>query len=329
MDVLVFAEQRDGRIKKVVFQALGLAGKLLDASGGCLSVVLIGSGIRECAEELLSYGVKTVYLADSERLEKYSSELYGSIVARLVADTNPNLVLFGATSMGKDLAPKAAARCRRSVISDVTSLEADSGDMVKALRPVYAGKAYCEVKSNSSGMQFVTIRQNMFSAASAGEASSGEVRELDLSSLPPVDTAAVKEVVVTDIKRVDLTEAEIIVSGGRGLKKPENFNIIEDLADALGATVGASRAAVDAGWRPHSFQVGLTGKTVSPLLYVACGISGAVQHQAGMSSSRYIVAINKDPDAPIFKIASYGIVGDLFEIVPLLAEEIRTLKEKD
>jgi len=268
-----------------------------------------------------------VYVAEDPLLKYYSSEAYTTLLCDLISKCQPRAILLGATAMGKDLAPQMAARLKTCLISDCITLDLNDQGHLVATRPMYGGKIHGEVMSNVTALQVATLRQNVFPAITP----SRQPRKAKLEQLPiPLDASRLKtkvrEIQATTSATVELTEASIIVSGGRGLKGPENFKIVEDLANVLGAAVGASRAAVDAGWKSHSYQVGLTGKTVSPLLYIACGISGAVQHQAGMSSSRYIVAINKDPEAPIFKIASYGIVGDLFEVVPLLTQEIKRVK---
>jgi electron transfer flavoprotein alpha subunit len=247
---------------------------------------------------------------------------YASAIAAAVAKTQPVAVLFGASSMGRDLAPRVAARLGVGLASDCVALSAEGGKL-QATRPVYAGKATQTVTFKKSPA-VATLRPKMFAAVeNAGAAA--QVQPLEFPYDPGAVKARVKDVKAEQGGKVDLTEAEIIVSGGRGLRGPEHFDLIERLAEALGATVGASRAVVDAGWRPHADQVGQTGKTVAPKLYVAVAISGAIQHLAGMSSSRCIVAINKDADAPIFKVADYGIVGDAFEVVPALTEAVKQL----
>jgi electron transfer flavoprotein alpha subunit len=248
------------------------------------------------------------------------------VLADLITQQQPTVVLMGATAMGKDLAPKLAARLKTSLACDCIGLKLDEAGHLLATRPMYAGKVWADFRSLTPSCQIATIRPNVFTLPPPNPSASPQVERLTLKLDPEGLLAKIREILAAAESKVELTEAKIIVSGGRGLQGPENFKIIEDLAEALGAAVGASRAAVDAGWKPHSYQVGLTGKTVSPLLYIACGISGAIQHQAGMSSSKYIVAINKDPNAPIFKLANYGIVGDLFEIVPLLTQEIKKMK---
>ncbi|MGD8440328.1 MAG: electron transfer flavoprotein subunit alpha/FixB family protein, partial [Holophagae bacterium] len=227
---------------------------------------------------------------------------------------------FAGTAMGRDLAPRVAAALGVGALADVVALEKD-GDQLVARRPVYSGKAFATVDSAGTKPQVISLRPNVFSQEEVG----GTAEVVTLDGLTPTIRAKVKELVDTGGGELDVAEADIIVSGGRGLKGPENFALIRELADALGGAVGASRAAVDAGWIPHKHQVGQTGKVVSPSLYVACGISGAIQHLAGMSSSKVIVAINKDPDAPIFKIADYGVVGDLFDVIPPMVEEVEKL----
>ena len=327
---VVFAEQREGRLKKAVFEAIGaakaLAGKVKEPVGA----VLIGHQVEGLAKDLSRYGADKIYLADDPLLKGYSSEAYTTTLCNLLTSRQPRAFLLGATSMGKDLAPKVAARLKTCLISDCISIDLTHEGQMIATRPMYGGKIRAEVMSNLTALQVATLRQNVFSARPPDETSAsstaGKLERLSIHLDASKFKARVKEIQATAGTTVELTEAGIIVSGGRGLKGPENFKIVEELARSLGAAVGASRAAVDAGWKPHSYQVGLTGKTVSPLLYIACGISGAIQHQAGMSSSKYIVGINKDPEAPIFKIANYGIVGDIFEVIPLLTQEIKKVK---
>jgi electron transfer flavoprotein alpha subunit len=326
--ILVFAEQRGGKVKRVALEALGAAKKLLPQAKGEIAAILIGDQIASEAKALAAGGADKVYLVEHSDFRFYSSEGYGSVVAELARKTEASLILMGATSMGKDLGPKVAAKLGGSFAGDCIALEIGEKALLTASRPMFGGKVFSKVVSRQPLFQVASLRPNVF-APNPPDASREPLIEryapaLDLSKL----VAKVKEIISVAGSKVELTEARIVVSGGRGLKGPENFYLIENLAEALGAAVGASRAAVDAGWKPHSYQVGLTGKTVSPLLYIACGISGAIQHQAGMSSSKYIVAINKDPNAPIFKIANYGIVGDVFEVLPLLTEAVKKLKEE-
>ncbi|MBI3803376.1 MAG: electron transfer flavoprotein subunit alpha/FixB family protein [Nitrospirae bacterium] len=324
--ILVFAEQREGKVKRVGLEALAAAKRLITQAGGEVGAVLIGDQVASEAKALAAGGADKVYLAEAPELRLYSSEGYASIVADVAKRSDATLLLMGATAMGKDLGPKLAAKLKGPFIGDCIALEVGAGGIASATRPIYGGKLLSKVVSRQASFQVATLRPNVF-PANAPDGSRQPVIErvapsIDLAQL----TAKVKELLASAGSKIELTEAQIIVSGGRGLKAPENFKLVEALAEALGAAVGASRAAVDAGWKPHAYQVGLTGKTVSPLLYIACGISGAIQHQAGMSSSKYIVAINKDPNAPIFKLANYGIVGDVFEILPLLTEAVQKAK---
>ncbi len=315
--ILVFIEQRNGDIRKASLQALSEA---KSQAGGDVAAVLVGSGVGDAAAGLGAYGAAKVFVADDPNLALYSAEGYGEAVAKAVEAAAPDAVFFAGTAMGRDLAPRVAAKLGVGALADVIALEKD-GDQFVARRPVYSGKAFATVDSAGSKPQVISLRPNVFAAEETG--GSAEVVTLDGLSL--AIRAVVKELVDTGAGELDVAEADVIVSGGRGLKGPENFAILKELADALGGAVGASRAAVDAGWIPHKHQVGQTGKVVSPSLYIAAGISGAIQHLAGMSSSKVIVAINKDPDAPIFKIADYGIVGDLFAVVPPMVEEVKKL----
>lgn len=324
--IVVFCEQRDGRLKQVGLEALGEACRLGRQSGRDTVAVLIGSHVEPLASEVASHGAARVLVAESPALTFYSPETYTAILADAARRLQPVAIFMGATAMGKDLAPKLAARLKTSLVQDCVTLEMDTDGTLLATRPVYGGKLRALVKPANPTLQVVTLRPNVFAMLEPKPASDVPVERLAVSSDRTQPVAKVREVQQAAGGKLELTEAAVIVSGGRGLKGPENFKLIEELAAALGAAVGASRAAVDAGWKPHSYQVGLTGKTVSPQLYIACGISGAIQHQAGMSSARTIVAINSNHDAPIFKLATYGIVGDLFEVVPLLTEAVKQLK---
>jgi electron transfer flavoprotein alpha subunit len=321
-DVLVVAEIRDDVLKKISFEMLGEGARIANEVGGSVLAVALGHGIGDLAGSLAHYGAQKIYLADDPALEHYTAEAYTSVLARLIDDVQPILVLLGATTTGKDLAPRLAARLAVGLASDSTGLAVENGQLL-ITRPIYAGKAIATVEETKRPYM-ATVRPNIFAAPSADQSLEAPVEPI------PVDVGQVRAKVLDMIKeageRVELTEADIVVSGGRGLKAPENFAMIEELAGVLGAAVGASRAAVDAGWKDHSYQVGQTGKVVTPTLYIACGISGAIQHLAGMKTSKYIVAINKDPDAPIFKVADYGIVGDVFKVVPVLTEEFKKMK---
>lgn len=324
--ILVFCEQRDGHLKKVGFEALGEACLLSKAGGRDVVALVVGSSVSSLTQALADHGASRIVIAEDPALAYYSSELFTAIVAEIATQLEPVAVLMGATAMGKDLAARLAARLKSALIQDCVALEMEADGSLIADRPIYGGKLRSVVRATNPLMQIVTLRPNVFSPSEPQSSPDGPVERFSVSFERTRPMAHVREVQETAGGRKELTEASIIVSGGRGLKGPEHFTLIEELAAALGGAVGASRAAVDASWKPHSYQVGLTGKTVSPQLYIACGISGAIQHQAGMSSARTIVAINTNPNAPIFKLATYGIVGDLFEIVPLLTEEVKKLK---
>ncbi len=319
-DIVVFAEQREGKIKHVALEALGAARQLARTSGKVIAV-WVGDQGASLAGQLSA--ADCIYVVDEARFHFYSSRRYAEILAEIAEQHSATAILMGATAMGRDLGPTLAARLSAPFFGDCIEVSLDDENLLTVKRPMYAGKVIASVKSRMPRYQVATLRPNRFPAIDTGR---GRVEaytpKTDLSGV----FAIVKEVRAVITSTVELSEAQIVVSGGRGLGAPAHFSLVEDLAQALGAAVGASRAAVDAGWKPHSYQVGLTGKTVSPLLYIACGISGAVQHQAGMSSSKYIVAINTDAHAPIFKIATYGLVGDLFKILPRLTAAITQIK---
>lgn len=312
-NIWVIVEQRGGQIKKVTYEMLGKAKEL--AQGGEVVALLMGQGVAGAAADLGAYGASKVVTIDDAALANYSGEAYAAQAAALIKDAAPAAVLVGATTAGRDLAPRLAVKLDAPYVSDCMSAEA-AGDGIKAVHPVFAGKAFIEV--SFSGMAIIGVRPNAFGMPGKEEGKQAAVESKGFAG--DAGKTKVTETQLGGGGTVDLTEAEIIVSGGRGLKGPEHFPLIEAFAKNIGGTTGASRAAVDAGWQPHNKQVGQTGKVVSPNLYVACGISGSIQHMAGMSSSKVIVAINTDPDAPIFKIADYGIVGDLFDVVPKLTE---------
>lgn len=318
--VFVIAEQRDGRLKKSTFELLGASA----AAGNETHAILLGEGVEGLAKELAHYGAQKVHVADSPALKHYIGEAYSKVVLSVLKNQSPDIVLASHTPTGRDLMPRIAARLNVGMASDCTQL-AFEGGKIKARRPVYSGKATAEVEFIGAGPQVATVRANALGIPKPDTGKSAETLKV------AVDVGATKtkvlEVVQGSTGRPDVTEASIVVSGGRSLKSAENFKILEELADTLGAAVGASRAAVDAGFRPHRDQVGQTGKVVSPTLYLACGISGAIQHLAGMRTSKVIAAINSDPEAPIFQVADYGIVGDLFALVPLLKEEFKKVKE--
>ncbi|MEC0229059.1 electron transfer flavoprotein subunit alpha/FixB family protein [Paenibacillus alba] len=320
---LVVAEARGGKLRQVSFEALRAA-QLSAAEGDHINAVVIGgSGIKALAAELAAYGADSIYVVEASALDSYSSEAYLSALLAVTAVAQPGAIYFGHTAIGRDLAPLVAAKLAAGQISDVTAIER-SGDAVQFTRPLYAGKAV-EKKAftDPNDTWVVTIRPNNI-AASEPDASR-QAAVVDVAYPAPSLRSIIREVVKKTSGTIDLAEAKIVVSGGRGVRSAEGFQPLEELAAVLGGAVGASRGACDAGYCEYAMQIGQTGKVVTPEIYIACGISGAIQHLAGMSSSRVIIAINKDAEAPIFKVADYGIVGDLFEVVPLLTEEFRQL----
>ncbi len=320
--IWIVAEQREGELRKVSFELVSEARRLADAMGQPVAAILLGSNIKEKAAELGKYGADKIIVADDDRLAIYTTDAYVSVIAQLAQAQEPAIILLGASVQGKDLSGRLAARLGVGVAQDCVAFSIEDGNLV-AKRPIYAGKAYATVTYTDSVPQIATARPNVFELNEPDESRSVEVIDAEFSLDDSQLKTKVAEVIEEAGGKVDLTEAERIVSGGRGMKGPEEFAILEELADLIAATVGASRSVVDAGWRPHADQVGQTGKVVSPNLYIACGISGAIQHLAGMSTSKTIVAINKDPEAPIFQKADYGVVGDLFEVVPALTEALK------
>ena len=320
--VFTIAEQRDGEIRKISYELVSEGRRLADSLGQGLTTILLGSNIKDKASTLAHYGADKVLVADDPRLETYTTDAYVSVIAELVEANQPAILLLGASVQGKDLAARLSARLGVGMAQDCTAFSLEDGNLV-AVRPIYAGKAYAKVSFSDSWPQMATARPNVMTMNEPDASKSAEIIDASFTLDDGNLKTKVTDVVRDESGKVDLTEADKIVSGGRGMKGPENYNILEDLADVIGASVGASRSAVDAGWRPHTDQVGQTGKVVSPNLYIACGISGAIQHLAGMSTSKLIVAINKDPDAPIFQKADYGVVDDLFKVVPALTEELK------
>jgi electron transfer flavoprotein alpha subunit len=323
--ILVFIEERDGVTKKTSLEALGAARKLADVLQEPVTALCLGP--HDPSVSLAHFGAHKILRARHDLLAAYSAESFTSVVVQAAKRSQPRIILGAATAMGRDFLPRVAARLRVGLAQDCTDIRLVEGNRLECVRPIYAGKAFARVRS-ATLPAMATLRPNVFSLGAPDASRGAETTDFTPDLTPEAIHARVVGVQTAAGSKVELTEADIVVSGGRGLKGPENFPIVQDLADALNAALGASRAAVDAGWIDHQHQVGQTGKTVSPTLYVACGISGAIQHLAGMSSSKYIVAINKDPEAPIFKLADYGIVGDLFTVVPALAAEVRKLKSQ-
>ncbi|SDN57070.1 electron transfer flavoprotein subunit alpha/FixB family protein [Alkalicoccus daliensis] len=311
---LVIGEVSDGGFRNVSFEAIAAA-KQLDESAEVVGVV-IGESVASIAEEMVKYGADRVITVESDKLKEYTPEAYSQVLMEVIEKESPEGIVMGHTYIGRDIAPKLASKLGSGLVSDVTAIEGSS----QFIRPIYSGKAFEKVEIEE-GLQFITIRPNNIPALEKDEGRNGNVEALDVEvkDLQMI----IKDVVKNTTSGVDLSEASIIVSGGRGLKSMENFKILDELAEVLGAAVGASRGACDAEYCDYALQIGQTGKVVTPDLYIAVGLSGAIQHVAGMSNSKVIVAINKDPEAEIFQIADYGIVGDLFDIVPKLTEEFR------
>ena len=322
--VMIIAEQRDGDIRKISYELISEGRRLADSSGQELTAVLLGFNIKDKAVKLGNYGANKVIVADDPRLGQYTTDAYVSVIAQIVKSSDPAILLLGASTQGKDLAARLSARLGAGMAQDCIQFSIEDGRL-NAVRPIYAGKAYAKVTYSDNYPHMATARPNVMTINTPDESRTAQVMEASFM----LDDGDIKTKIVETIKdksgKVDLTEADKIISGGRGMKGPEGYGILEELAELIGATVGASRSAVDAGWRPHSDQVGQTGKVVSPNLYIACGISGAIQHLAGMSTSKIIVAINKDPDAPIFQKADYGVVDDLFNVVPAMNVEIKKI----
>lgn len=328
--VWTFAEQRDGKLTRVARQLVGKARQLADILGVRVETVLLGHNITDLAQELIQCGADNVYLIDHPLLENYQTDLYTKTIYDLTMEKKPEVFIFGATHMGRDLAPRLAQRIKTGLTADCTELTIDEAErLLLQTRPAFGGNIMATITCKNHRPQMATVRPGVFREPEKHLTRKGNV----INITPEISEFNVLTHLVKFLKLekkiVKLDEAEVIVSGGRGLKKPENFSLIQELADLLGGEVGASRAAVDAGWISKDHQVGQTGKTVSPKLYIACGISGAIQHRAGMQTSETIVAINKDPEAPIFKIADIGIVGDLFKVVPELISVLKAKKEKE
>lgn len=318
--VLVLGEVRDGSLRNVSFEAVAAAATV--AEGGEVVGVLVGESVSALGLELVKYGADRVVVVEDAKLAQYTADGYAQALLAVIDQEKPEGIVFGHTALGKDLSPKIAARLSSGLISDATAVEVAGGNVVFT-RPIYSGKAF-EKKIVTDGFIFATIRPNNIPPLEKDESRSGEVTALSVEIKEL--RAIIQDVVRKAAEGVDLSEAKVVISGGRGVKSAEGFKPLKELADVLGGAVGASRGACDAEYCDYSLQIGQTGKVVTPDLYIACGISGAIQHLAGMSNSKVIVAINKDPEANIFKVADYGIVGDLFEVVPMLTEEFKKLK---
>jgi len=333
--ILAFVEVKDGKFKHSAFEVVTEAHKIATESNSELVFLTIGSEIENEAKNLAEYGAKELLQVNLNELNSKSSETefiyspsaYAKVISEAAMLQNANIIILSATALGKDLVGRIAIKTDSSVFNDCIDIKFENGNII-ATRPVYAGKSLIVIKSKTDKI-VLTLRPNVFKPHKI-ESVGIKIEKLDVNSLNLTEqdfSTLVKKVAISS-EKLDVAEADRIVSGGRGLRGPENFNLIENLAASIGGATGASRAVVDAGWRSHAEQVGQTGKTVSPSLYIACGISGAIQHLAGMSSSQCIVAINKDKDAPIFQIANYGIVGDVFEVIPALTEEFKKVLSK-
>ncbi|KJS80955.1 MAG: hypothetical protein JM58_18220 [Peptococcaceae bacterium BICA1-8] len=321
--LLVFVEHKDGCLKKISRQILGYFSNTGGENDFEITAIIVGDSIeKKIINETASWGADEIILVEDKGLINYNPLILVQAITEIIRGKNPQLVLFGNTALGKDLAPRLAQVFSRQMVSDVIDINLEK-EIINFIRPIYGGKAFEKIEISSNNLTFVTVRPNSLeSFVNCYQTPKVHKHHTQINDNLPY---LLKEVIKKAAEEKSLTEAEIIVSGGKGMQKAENFKLLEELAKVLGGAVGASRSVVDAGWMPYSVQVGQTGKTVKPKIYIACGISGAMQHLAGMSTSQVIVAINKDPDAPIFKVADYGIVGDLLQIVPLLTEELRNM----
>lgn len=319
--VFVFLEGTEQGLKKGSIELLGAAKK----SGREVIAGMIGANVKNIASQAAQFGAQKIFVSDAAPLGQYNPDTFTQTLTGMIKESGANVVLASSTALSRDLFPRVAANMDSGLATDCTSLELD-GSNLKVRRPLYAGKCSAEVEFVESPICFVLMRPNQLPVPAAESGASATTK--DFAAANGAGKIQHKETIKGSSSKADLTEANVIVSGGRGMQNGENFKLLEDLANTIGATVGASRAVADAGWVPHSMQVGQTGKTVAPSLYIACGISGAIQHLAGMSGSKVIVAINKDGDAPIFQKANYGIVGDLFEVVPKLNEEFKKALHK-
>ena len=325
-DVWVFCEQKKGKVQSVAYELLGKGRELADKLGSNLCGVLLGENVEgECAE-VIARGADKVYLVDSPKLKAYQDDPYTKVLTELVSKYKPEIVLCGATTIGRSLISRVAVTLNAGLTADCTGLDIDPKEKIlMQTRPAFGGNIMATIISPDNRPQMATVRHKVMKESDPDPKRKGEVIKEEYPDDIYVSRTKLIDIVEEIEETINLTEADIIVSGGRGLGEAENFSLIKDLALALNGAVGASRSAVDAGWIPYSHQVGQTGKTVCPKIYIACGISGQIQHLVGMKSSDVIVAINKDPEAPIFSVATYGIVGDLFKVVPLLTDHVKQL----
>ncbi|WP_099466629.1 electron transfer flavoprotein subunit alpha/FixB family protein [Konateibacter massiliensis] len=323
--VWVFAEQREGSIMPVALELLGEGRKLADEIGTKLCAVLCGHEISELSKELIAYGADTVYVADDIELKNYRTDAYTKVIYEAIMQYKPEILLLGATHIGRDLGPCLAVKCGTGLTADCTRLEIDSEDKkIKQTRPAFGGNLMATIVCPNHRPQMSTVRPGVMDKAVYDANRAGETIELTVAFQEGDIRTKVLEIVKTAGEAVRLTDAEIIVAGGMGLGGAEGFSLLQKLADKLEGSIAASRACVDAGWIEHSYQIGQTGTTVKPRIYFACGISGAIQHLSGMQDSDYIIAINKNEAAPIFECADYGIVGDLYKVIPAILEELES-----
>ena len=326
--VWVFAEQRQGKLMFTSLELLGEGRKLADKLGVELSAVLLGHEIDNICEELIHYGADKVIYANHKLLQNYTTDGYTKVITNLVNEKKPEILIIGATNIGRDLAPRISARLNTGLTADCTKLDIDEEQRILLqTRPAFGGNIMATIITPKHRPQMSTVRPGVMKKLEIDMSRKGIVENVKIDLKQEDIRVNVEEIVKSAKQIVNLVDAHYIVSGGRGLGNPEGFKLIKELADALGGVVGSSRAAVDSGWISQDHQVGQTGKTVRPIVYIACGISGAIQHLAGMQNSDCIIAINKNPDAPIFSVADYGIVGDLYKVVPMLIEEVKKLKE--
>lgn len=323
----VVIETEEGKARNVGYELLTPGRRLADEQNEKLVAVVIGHQVEAVAKKAIAYGADEVLLVDGEKYNLYNTDAFVNALEKLIDKYKPSVVLMGATNNGRDMGPRLACRIKTGLTADCTGIDIDeeSGNIAWT-RPAFGGNLMATILCPNNRPQMGTVRPGVFKKGNLDEGKTGEIIRENIQISDEEMRVSLIERVKEVTETVNLEEAEIIVSGGRGLGQMENFSYIRDLAEALGGAVGASRAAVDAGWIPHAHQVGQTGKTVAPKIYIACGISGAIQHLAGMSGSDTIIAINKDPDAPIFEVADYGIVGNLFDVIPVLIEEIKKLK---
>ncbi|MDN5347072.1 MAG: hypothetical protein PWP65_636 [Clostridia bacterium] len=323
--VWVFAEQHNGTISEVVYELLGVGRRLADQLKEKLGAVLIGFNIKKQAQRLIQYGADDVYVVDIEDAARFLEEDYAEVIVKLVEEYKPAVFLFGATALGKSLAPRVASRLQTGLTADCTSLEVDPEEKVLIqTKPAFGSDVMVSIVCRNKRPQMATVRPGVMKKVEMCAARRGNI--IENNHIPPLKLRSQVLNFSRKQTEVQLEQAEVVVAVGRGLGKVENLKLIKELAGALGAAIGATRAVVDAGWISYQHQIGQTGKTVAPKIYIACGISGAIQHLVGMQSSEVIIAINKDPEAPIFDYATYGIVGDLMEVVPLLIKRIKTIK---